>query len=100
MAHDVGQRLHDAVGRDLDGGGESRQSLRRLDGDVQPVRTILRGGFANGTGEPQFVEGGRAQVVDQAADIGEAISRSTPQLESNASAAVDPEDTENARSRP
>ena len=72
---DVGECfLNDAVGGNLDRGGQGREFIRRVDRDVEPVRGVRRvtfRGITNRTDQTQLIESWRAQVVDEAPDLGE-----------------------------
>ncbi len=66
--------LNDAVGGNLDRGGQGREFIRRVDRDVEPVcglRRVAFRGITNRTHQAQLIESRRAQVVDEAPDLGE-----------------------------
>ena len=76
MTLHVVDRLHgDAVRRDLDGGREDRQRSGRLDGDLEGAVGVgdPRGMLAQRTHQAELVEGRRAQLVDQAPDVGDRV---------------------------
>ena len=72
---DVGECfLNDAVGGNLDRGGQRRELIRRVDRDVEPgcsLRRVVFRGITNRTDQAQFVESRRAQIVDEAPNLGE-----------------------------
>lgn len=68
--HHIRQRLaREAVGGDLHRGGEGRQPVGGLHGDAQASAIAAGGDLAQGADEAEVVERGRAQRVDQAADV-------------------------------
>ena len=72
---DVGERLlNDAIGGNLDRGGQGREFVWRADRNVEPVRGVRRvtfRGVANRAEQTQLIQSRRAQVVDEAPDLGE-----------------------------
>ncbi|MDP9358267.1 MAG: hypothetical protein M3R02_23865, partial [Chloroflexota bacterium] len=75
VAGDVGESFErDAVGGDSDGGGQWRQRVGRRDRDawgIAPAGGVL----ADRPDEAKFVQGGRPQRVDDAADVGHRLLR-------------------------
>ena len=74
MPDDVGQRLgRDAVGRDLDGGGQHRDLAGDVEADEQraavgPPHQVLDA-LAQRADQAEVVERGRAQVLDEPPDV-------------------------------
>jgi hypothetical protein len=70
MSRDVCERfLNDSVGRDFDGRPERRQCVRGLDLNSSFTRRLTRREPLQGCHEPELVERGRTQPVDQAANV-------------------------------
>ena len=74
VAHDVRERLlDDPICGHLHSRRKGRQQGRRFDSDGESAgaRAVLRGGLAKGADKAKLIKRGRAQVVDQAADVGQ-----------------------------
>ncbi len=64
--------LNDAIRGDLDGGGERRKIVGRVERDSRPAWPPMRPLF-EGADEAELVEGGRAKIVDDAAHVGDGL---------------------------
>src|ERR1051326_4819836 len=72
VVHNVGKSfLHDAIGRNFNGGGQRRQRFGCPDVYLHTLRcgtTQLQGTLADGRDEAKLIEGGWTQFVDEAPD--------------------------------
>src|SRR5215469_8602297 len=74
MTHDVGQRfLHDAIAGHLDRSWQWRKWPSCLHGEGDAACPILREELPNGCDQAEIIQGGRAQRVDQAANVADRL---------------------------